>query len=235
MNCQTRCEGSRFSPKFGRGDREHLAPDRRRVGQVRAARPLIVAEDHRAVLDRDLDAVRIASSTISGGQTSRKTAKFSAHALGLVAPHEGAHTADAKLLRRHNHLAQVIVDLLAMLEIRVQIVRVIASEEIERPRRVGGAAGSRPRARSRVDIDMADAGVAPRRARTSRPARNLDRPKAVVLRPPGDLLEWPVGEGDGQKASFTPAPRSGPAGTTAPRRRAPRGARPSGCGRSPRR
>ncbi len=44
-------------PEVRVGDRrEHLVPDRRRPGEVVAARPLVVAEDHRAVLDRDLHA-----------------------------------------------------------------------------------------------------------------------------------------------------------------------------------
>src|SRR5438552_18868968 len=38
-------------------DLEHLAPDRRRVGKVAAARPLVSGKDHRAVLDRDLHSV----------------------------------------------------------------------------------------------------------------------------------------------------------------------------------
>src|SRR5262249_24764531 len=34
---------------------EHAAPDRGRVGQVLAARPLVAGEEHRTVLDADLD------------------------------------------------------------------------------------------------------------------------------------------------------------------------------------
>src|SRR5207245_8324264 len=41
----------------GRQDLEQAPPEGRGVREVRAARPLVVAEDHRAVLDRDPDPV----------------------------------------------------------------------------------------------------------------------------------------------------------------------------------
>ncbi len=39
-----------------RDDLPHLAPDGRRAGQVVTARPFVIGEEHRAVLDGDLDA-----------------------------------------------------------------------------------------------------------------------------------------------------------------------------------
>ena len=60
MYCQTRCDGSKFKPSVRPGNasnsvRQTAGLDR----QVLAARPFVVAEQHRAILDADLHSLAL--------------------------------------------------------------------------------------------------------------------------------------------------------------------------------
>ena len=103
---------------------EHLLPDRRRPGEVVPAWPLVLAEDHRAVLDRDLHALlaRVADEV---GPDAAEALEVLRQRPVLVVADERADDLDAERGRRVDDLAQMAVDLLAVPVVRVEVVRVV--------------------------------------------------------------------------------------------------------------
>ena len=103
---------------------EHVPPRRRRVHQVVAARPLVVAEDHRAVLDGDLDAV-----VCRLGDDRRphllELLEVLRQRLVLVVADERVDHRHAELLGCLDHATDVGDHLGAMVEVGVQRVRVV--------------------------------------------------------------------------------------------------------------
>ena len=104
---------------------EDPAPDARRRREVVPARPLVVAEEHRAVLDRDLPAVVLRERHDVRPDLERL---LPVRVLGLcgVGAHERVHEGDVHLLGGRDHVLQVADDRLPMRRIRMQRVRVVA-------------------------------------------------------------------------------------------------------------
>ncbi len=189
--CHTRCDGSRLRPKLLVGDRrEHLAPDRGRVGEVVAARPLVVGEDHRAVLDRDPHAAlagvaRRAAATPRGSRRGCRAGSSTGRGRRTSRPCRRRASAAASITLR-----RCVVRGLARLGVGRQRVRVVG-ERGDRQAAAREAVDDLGRLRvvERVDVDVADARVAARRALAGRPAGDLERLEAVGRRPVGDLVE----------------------------------------------
>ena len=144
-------------------DLEHRAPRVRVVGEVVAARPLVVGEDHRAVLDRDLHAV-LARVRDQRRPQLGEALEVLRQRPGLVVARERADGGHAELAGRLDHLAQV----------RVGGARA--------PRRRGrGCSGSRRARRS-----SARAAPASRRPACGREVLDVDvarRPRSAARRP----------------------------------------------------
>ena len=183
-------------------DVEHLAPDRRCTREVVAERPLVAREQHRAVLDRDLDALGARAVDHRGPDLGERPQVLGQRALGIGA-HERADDLDAEQRGGVDDAAEMRVDLGAVLRIGVQVVGVVGergdleaagSEQLVDRRRPGGV--------EVLDVDVRDAGVAPLLAAADRPAGDLERLEGARARPVGDLLEREVGEGSGQEAEF---------------------------------
>jgi hypothetical protein len=104
---------------------EDPAPDARRRREVVPTRPLVVAEEHRAVLDRDLAAMVLRECHDVRPDLERL---LPVRVLGLcgVGAHERVHEGDVHLLGRGDHVPQVADDGLPVRRIRMQRVRVVA-------------------------------------------------------------------------------------------------------------
>ena len=153
-----------------RDDREHLVPRRRGRGEVRPARPLVPAEDHGAVLDRDVDALALGVRDEARPDLA-ELAEVVRHVLRLVAPDERPDGRHAELRRRVDHLAQVGVGGTPLA-----------------PGRGGGCSGSRRATRSRARAGRARPGRDRRRAARRRCARRphtgaARRPRPASRRP----------------------------------------------------
>jgi hypothetical protein len=182
------------------GDRgEHLVPDRRRPREVVAAGPLVVREDHRAVLDRDPYAVTRCVRDELRPHGTEPLEVLRQRAV-LVVADERADGRDAEPRCGVDDLPQVTVHLCAMRVVGVEVVRVVRErrdlepvpvEEVSHLARV-----------ERVDVDVRHAGVAPPLARARRPARDLQRPEAVFRAPARDLLQRQLRERRRQQAEL---------------------------------
>jgi FHS family glucose/mannose:H+ symporter-like MFS transporter len=184
---------------FVRDDLEQLSPQRRRVGEVAAAGPLVVGEDHRAVLDGDLHA-----------PLARKAHQRRPHALEvlevagdvalLISADEGADDLNLEALRRLDDATQVRVGGLACVLVGVEVVRVVRERgDLEVVAAEQPAHGARVEV---LDVDVADAGVPAALSSARRPACDLERLESVVVRPARDLLEGQVGKSRGQEAEL---------------------------------
>src|SRR3954451_20038770 len=99
-------------------DLPHLPPDGRTDGQVLAAGPLVVGEDHGAVLDGDLHTV-VVGELYDGRPYFFVLAEVLLYCLTLVAAHEGADDGHLQHLGGGDHLGQVVDDRFTMLRVRV--------------------------------------------------------------------------------------------------------------------
>ncbi len=218
-----------------RDRREQLVPDRRRPGEVVPAGPLVVGEDHRAVLDRDPHAA------LARVRDERRPDLAEAlEVLGqrpvLVVADERPDRVDPQRLGGVDHLAQVPVDRLALGVVGMEVVRVVGEGgdlepvTVERGVHLVGVES--------LDVDVRHPGVAALLAAARRPARDLEHLEAVRRRPFGDAVERQVGERRGHQsephrvtsivvpASVTGAPpRSRRRCRSAPRRSGSRSAR----------
>ncbi len=109
---------------LGGDDREELVPERGSRGEVRAARPLVPAEDHRAVLDRDRDAAALRVVDEPRPHLA-ELAQVVRHVLRLVAADERAHGRDAEGRGRVDHLPQVRVGRATLAGVGMEVVRVV--------------------------------------------------------------------------------------------------------------
>ena len=164
---------------LGRDRLEHLVPHGGRVGDVLAARPFVPAEDHRAVLDRDLHAALL------GVADERRPDRT--EALEVLGQRErpGRRRRTYRRCRRRargsvDHLAQMAVRLLAR-----GVVRLRGCSGSRRATRSPGRVGRPPSAHAvgveGLDVDVADAGVTARAA-AAPPAST--RPRASRTRSP---------------------------------------------------
>jgi hypothetical protein len=135
------------------------------------ARPLVLTEDHRAVLDRDLHAALVGVPDEIGPDTG-ETFEILRKRPVLVVSDERADDLHSELLRRIDHLQEMAIHLFAMLVLRVEVVRVVREGRDLEPVAVehvadrGGV--------ERVDVDVRDSRVASPLSPTRRPARNLE-------------------------------------------------------------
>src|SRR6187401_202595 len=194
---------------------ENAAPHARRRGEVVAARPLVVAEQHRAVLEGQLPAVVVGEAD-DVGPDAQRLLPVVVRVLRAVRAHERVDERDVHRLRGGDDVAEVTDDLLAVHRIRVERVGVVAEAgNVQAPgpdasRQLGGLT------RALVgDVDVAGPGISPARAGRPRPAGDLDALEAVAGGPVDDLVEWGIGEGSGQQAQphQTTSPVVAPTGT----------------------
>src|SRR5439155_7215000 len=187
-------------PEVFVGDgRKHVVPDRGRIGEIGPAWPLVVAEDHRAVLDRDPHAALGRMSDQRWPDLLEALEVLRVRAI-LVVAGKGADGVDAKALRRVDDLQQMAVHRLAVTVVGMEVVRVVRERRDLEPVlperlvylvRIEG-----------LDVDVRHARVAARLAATGRPARDLERLEALGCGPGGDLGEREIREGGGQKAEL---------------------------------
>ena len=180
-------------------DLEHPAPHRGGVGEVAAAGPLVLGEDHRAVLDRDPH-VALAREADDRRPHQLEFFEVLAHRAMLVAADERADDAHLEPLRGFDHPAQVVVGCLPRLGVRIEVVGVVRERgDLE----VEARQQSPHRLRVEVlDVDVAHACVAPPLTAARWPARDLQRLEAALVRPARDLLQAQVREGGGEQAEL---------------------------------
>ena len=137
---RTRWHGSKLSPIVS----PHCSRIRRHIrgrrGDVVAARPLVVAEQHRAVLERDLPPVVLREADDVRPDAERLLPVL-VLVLRPVAAHERVHERDVHLLGGVDHLLEVADDLRAVLRVGVERVGVEAE--------AGDRRGPWPRSRRR--------------------------------------------------------------------------------------
>ena len=136
-----RCDGSKLSPTLPPHCLEDPAPHARRGREVVAARPLVVAEQHRAVLEGELAAVVVGEADDVRPDAERLVPVV-VLVLRAVGAHERVDERDVHRLGGGDHVAEVADDLLAMLGIGMERVRVVAE--------TGDGQALRPRSRRRA-------------------------------------------------------------------------------------
>ena len=178
---------------------EDATPDARRRREVVPARPLVVAEEHRAVLDRDLPAVVLRERHDVRPDLERL---LPVRVLGLcsVGAHERVDEGDVHLLGGRDHVLEVTDDGLTMRRVRMERVRVVAQPG-DRQALAHDLVDDLGRLRCGEvrDIDVGRAGVAAGRPARARPAGDLDAFESVGGGPVHDLAERRLGEGRGQQ------------------------------------
>ena len=192
------------------------APDHRRPGYVVAARPLVTTEQHRAVLDGDLDPGVAREPDDRRPDLERD---FPVLVLGLrrVTAHERVHERHAHGTRRGDDVLQMTDDLRAMLRVRMKWIRVEPETGDAEALRADLRDELRcPRLRQVRDVDVGGPGIAARRAGRSGPAGDLDRLEPVGRGPVGDLHEGRVRERSGEQAEPHRATSVGRAATGDP-------------------
>src|SRR5215211_5820927 len=117
--------GVDVEPEVLRRDRgEHLVPDRRGPGEVVAARPFVVAEDHRAVLDCDLDPA-LTGVVDERGPDLPEALEVLRERPVLVVPDERPDDLDAEPLCSVDHLEEVSVDFFTVRVVGMKVVGVV--------------------------------------------------------------------------------------------------------------
>ena len=190
-----------------RDGREHLAPDRRRPGEVVAARPLVVGEDHRAVLDRDLHAALAGVRRRAAARSSGSARRFSGSGRSLSLPTNVPTTSTPSRCAASITLRRWPLTCLARARRRGGgCSGSRRATEIVRPAPVHRRRARRP-ASKRLDVDVRDARVA-RAAR--RPRRASRRSRAPGSRSPAAQSATSRGSVSGNAAvsrpSFTASP-----------------------------
>ena len=142
---------------------EKFAPHVRAHGHVLAARPLVVGEDHRAVLDADPHV------GLLGGPQDRRPDRFHQRHVGIdrqrrVAADEGVDDVDADLRRGFDHLDEVVGDQFAVRGVGVERVRVVPerrdADAVDADELVDVRGGRRGEVRH---VEVRDPGVPPLR------------------------------------------------------------------------
>ena len=195
-------------PKLCVGDAaEHLAPDRRREGEVVAARPLVAAEDHRAVLDRDLHAALAGVGDERRPDLVEDVDSCRRSSAPCRGPTNVPTVGHAEPRGRVDHLASgALATALARRGVGIERVRVVGQRARSPARARTGRRRSRaPAVVEPLDVDVADAGVAAHRALGRRPAGDLERLEAVGGGPVGDLVEGRSGNAAVSSPSFMTA------------------------------
>src|SRR4030042_6564454 len=105
-------------------DLPHLAPDFRRACQVVTARPLIVREDHRAVLDGNLNAIRF-SELDDRRPNLGIIYQILRNGLVLIFADESTNNGHLQHICSLNHLLQVRNYYLTLLDIWMERIRII--------------------------------------------------------------------------------------------------------------
>src|SRR6478735_588016 len=193
-----------------RDDREHLVPDGRCRGQVGAAGPLVPAEDHRAVLDRDAHAFPFGVRDEPRPHLP-ELAEVVRDVLRRVAPDERADRGHAEPRRCVHHLPQVGIRVAPFARVGMEVVRVVGERGDLEPvpvEDVAHLAHVEP-----GDVDVRDPGVAAALASRRGPARDLEHLEPVGGRPRRDALETHAREGSRQETKLQ-------AGTSTQRRSA---------------
>ena len=155
---------------------EDPPPDPRRRREVVAARPLVAAEQHRAVLDGDLAGRGPGRSATMSGQTRRASSQLASWSFEPSAPMNVLTSGDAHRLGGGDDVLEVADDLAAMRRVGVERVRVVAEAGDRRgPSRAISSTISRRLARRQVrDVDVARcrrSGGSGRRCAASRRSR----------------------------------------------------------------
>ena len=199
------------------------APDVGRPGDVVAARPLVVAEDHRAVLDGDLHAVVAARGSTMSGQTLERRLPVLVEVLRCIAAHERVDEGHAHLLAAAS-ITSFRCAIAAPLTFRIgmQRVRIVAQPRDRQALRVDLVDDLlRPTLREVGDIDVGGAGVATGRPAGRRPAGDLQAFEPARAAQPATSHERCVGEGSRQEAephAGTSARRDGAVRSTSTQR-----------------
>ena len=181
------------------------APDRGLAGDVVAARPLVVREDHRAVLDASIFTPLSWANADDVRPDAQRLLPVLVVVLRRVAAHEGVHERHAHEPARPDHLLDVADHRLAVGRVGVERVGVEAqAARSTRPLRSISRDDLRRLAGGQVgDVDVARPGVAARRRRSVRGQQAISRTsKPFAARPVGDLHERRVGERRGQQAEL---------------------------------
>src|SRR6188508_712237 len=190
-------EPDRVAPSF-----EDPAPLPWRRRDVVAARPLVVREEHRAVLERDLHAL-VVGEFHDVGPDAQRLFPVVVEVLGSVTTHERVDERDAHLPRRDHHRLEVVRDLLAMLGVGMERVRVVAEAGDRQPLGRELVDDLRGLVVGQVlDVDVARASVAPRRSGRLRPAGDLEDLEVGAGRPVGDVHQRRIRERGGQEAEL---------------------------------
>src|SRR5262245_29673637 len=103
---------------------DDAAPDHGRISYVVPTRPFVIAENDRAVLERQPDVV-VAGVSDDVRPDLKRFLPVCLYLLRRVAAAEGVDQADAHSTRGHNDLLQVLDDGLTVGMIRMQRVRII--------------------------------------------------------------------------------------------------------------
>ena len=148
----------------------------RRVHEVVAGRPLVVGEDHRAVLDADPDAGVGSLSDVSGH--TLVSGEVLAVRLVLVVADERVDDGHPELGGRREHVAEVLDHLGPMGQVRVQRIGVVQPGDLDPSLDEVTDDLLVPARRARAVV--APPGVAPGRAVGSRPAGDLEHREAVA-------------------------------------------------------
>src|SRR5687767_1533738 len=104
---------------------DDAAPDIGRMGDVVAARPFVVAEDHRAILEGQLDAV-VAGVGDDVRPDLQRLRPIVIDVLGCIATAERVHHRQPHPPGGDDDLLQMVDDALAMAEIGMERIRIIA-------------------------------------------------------------------------------------------------------------
>ena len=177
-------------------------PHPRRGGDVEPTWPLVVAEQHRAVLEGDPASVvlRVADDVRPDAQGLRPVVVL---ILRAVTAHERIHQRDVHQLGRVDHLLEVRDDRRPVLRVRMERIRVEA-EAGDREALGLDLCPDIPGLRRRQvrDVDMAGARVPARRAVAPRPARDLEDLEALRGGPLRHFRQRGLRERGGQEAEL---------------------------------
>ena len=203
--CQTRCDGSKLSPIVP----PHCSRMRRQirgvVGDVVAARPLVVAEEHRAVLDGDLARRGPGRSRRCPARPGAPPPSCASWCFEPSPPMNVLTSGDAHLLGGRDDVLEVADDLGPVRRVRMERVGVEAEAGDGQALRrdLGRTISVAWRGRQVGDVDVAGAGVAPGRRRPARGQQAISRTlEAVAGGPVGDLHQRRLGERGGQEAEL---------------------------------
>ena len=185
------------------------APLDGRVGKVVPARPFVVAEDHRTVLDGQLHPV-VLGELDDARPDLQGILPVLVGVLRGVGADERVHQRDVHLTSRHDHLLQVADDSLAMRWVGVERVRVVPETGDREAFAVDlvGDLASLP-VGDVDDVDVARARIATICAGALRPTGNLEDLETGGGGPVGNLHQRGVRERGSEKSESHHRPPTG--------------------------